>query len=78
MSRGYGPHYSTASSPGLVTGENPATWAGRGVIIPLWDLALVVPVPLLRWVLGHWPHKAEELVRHRARRPRLQGEIMHD
>ena len=48
MARGYGPHYLTASSPGLVmTGANSATWAGRGIIVLLWELALVIPLPVL-------------------------------
>ena len=31
----------------MVTGANPATWAGRGIIVSLWELALVVPFPVL-------------------------------
>ena len=53
MARGHGPHYSTASSTGLVTGADTATWAGRGVIVLLWDLALVVPLPV--FALGPGP-----------------------
>ena len=47
MAGGHGPHYPIALAPGLVTGANPATWAGRGIIVPLWDLGGVVLGPIL-------------------------------
>ena len=37
----------------MVTGANPATWAGRGIIVSLWELKLVVPFPML--ALGPGP-----------------------
>ena len=47
MARSHGPYYPIASSPGMVTRANPATWAGRGIIVSLWEIVLVDPFPVL-------------------------------
>ena len=46
IARCHGPHNPIAFSPGMVTGSNPATWAGRVIAVSLWKLALLVPFPV--------------------------------